>query len=216
MQCIERLSGVSGLPWGGYAQAERVRLVLGNEEAIAAASGDPAQAGGVAALGVRGNFIFDPATHRDFLGALLGTGIERQKVGDVLVQGETGAQILVVPELVDHAEFNLTQVRSVSVVARAVPLMELVMRQPKVQEMRSVEASLRLDAVASAGLRVSRAKAADLAKRGDLRVKWRVAKGSALVKAGDVISASGMGRLEVTDVAPTRKGRWAVAMVRYV
>lgn len=62
------------------AQAERTRLVLGNEEAVAAVSGDPAQAGGVAALSLRGNFMFDPATHRDFLGALLGTGIERQKV----------------------------------------------------------------------------------------------------------------------------------------
>ena len=31
------------------------------------------------------------------------------QVGDVLVQGEKGAQILVVPELVDHLEFNLTQ-----------------------------------------------------------------------------------------------------------
>ena len=62
------------------AQAERTRLVLGNEEAVAAVSADPAQAGGVAALSVRGNFMFDPATHRDFLGALLGTGIERQKV----------------------------------------------------------------------------------------------------------------------------------------
>ena len=65
--------------WTG-AQAERKRLVLGNEEAIAAVSGDLAQAGAVAALSVRGNFMFDPATHRDFLGALLGTGIERQKV----------------------------------------------------------------------------------------------------------------------------------------
>ena len=54
--------------------------MLGNEEAVAAVAGDPAQAGGVAALCVRGNFMFDPATHRDFLGALLGTGIERQKV----------------------------------------------------------------------------------------------------------------------------------------
>ena len=54
--------------------------MLGNEEAVAAVSGDLAQAGGVAALNVRGNFMFDPATHRDFLGALLGTGIERQKV----------------------------------------------------------------------------------------------------------------------------------------
>lgn len=32
------------------------------------------------------------------------------QVGDILVQGETGAQILVVPELIDHLEFNLTQV----------------------------------------------------------------------------------------------------------
>lgn len=47
-------------------------------------------------------------------------------------------------------------------------------------------------------------------------MNWRAAKGSALVKAGDMISASGMGRLEVTDVTPTKKGRWAVAMVRYV
>lgn len=30
---------------------------------------DPSQAGGVAAVEVKGNFMFDPATHRDFLGA---------------------------------------------------------------------------------------------------------------------------------------------------
>ncbi len=56
-----------------------MRLVLGNDETVAALAGDPAQAAGVAALSVRGNFIFDAATHRDFLGALLGTGIDRQK-----------------------------------------------------------------------------------------------------------------------------------------
>jgi hypothetical protein len=35
---------------------------------------NPAQLGGVAALQVKGNFMFDPATHRDFLGAILNTG----------------------------------------------------------------------------------------------------------------------------------------------
>ena len=34
----------------------------------------------VMALSVSGNFMFDAATHRDFLGALLGTGIDRSKV----------------------------------------------------------------------------------------------------------------------------------------
>ena len=38
-------------------------------------------------------------------------GVVRDKVGDILVQGETGAQILVDPELVEHFEQTLTQVR---------------------------------------------------------------------------------------------------------
>jgi len=68
------------------------------------------QTAGVSAVLVKGNFIFDPATHRDFLGACLGTGIERSKVGDILVQGEQGAHILVVPEPVSHLEMSLTSV----------------------------------------------------------------------------------------------------------
>lgn len=43
-------------------------------------------------------------------GACLGTGIERGKVGDILVTGEQGAQILVAPNMVEHLEQSLTQV----------------------------------------------------------------------------------------------------------
>ena len=63
----------------------------------------------MAALRVQGNFMFDAATHRDFLGAILGTGIERSKVGDIILVGETGAQILVAAELLEHFEQSLTQ-----------------------------------------------------------------------------------------------------------
>ena len=68
------------------------------------------QNGGVAAVTVNGKFVFDAANHRDFLGACLGTGIERSKVGDILVTGETGAYIMIAPELVKHLEATLTQV----------------------------------------------------------------------------------------------------------
>ncbi len=57
-----------------------------------------------------GNFMFDPATHPDFLGACLGTGVDRSKVGDIILQGEQGAQILVVPNLVPFLETSLIQV----------------------------------------------------------------------------------------------------------
>lgn len=43
-------------------------------------------------------------------------GVVRGKVGDILVQGETGAQIIVDAELLEHFEMALTQV---SVLAQA-------------------------------------------------------------------------------------------------
>jgi RNA-binding protein YlmH len=48
-------------------------------------------------------------------------------------------------------------------------LLELNVKQPKTEQVRTVEASLRLDAVASAGFRISRGKAADLIKHGNVR-----------------------------------------------
>ncbi|KXZ55839.1 hypothetical protein GPECTOR_2g1390 [Gonium pectorale] len=178
---------------------------------------NPLEADGVAALQVKGNFMFDPAKHPDFLGAILGTGVVREKVGDILVQGEAGAQILVDPELVEHFEMSLVQVRTVPVETRRIPLSELSVRPPRVEEMSSVEASMRLDAIASAGFRVSRSKMGDLIKAGDVRLNWRTASKTALeVKAGDVISCSGKGRLEVRSVETTKKEKFLVTLMRYI
>ena len=77
-------------PRGGYPGAERCRLAVGRPEALA---GEDAGSG-VALVCVEGNFLFDEATHRDFLGAVLGAGgIVRGKVGDILVDGDRGAQV---------------------------------------------------------------------------------------------------------------------------
>lgn len=55
------------------------------------------------------------------------------------------------------------------VITTQMPLSELAVKEAKVQELRSVEASLRLDAIASAGFRTSRSKIVDLIKAGDVR-----------------------------------------------
>ncbi|GAB4821319.1 hypothetical protein N2152v2_008365 [Parachlorella kessleri] len=194
-------------------------IVLGREELLESLREQPSQLEGVAAVQCKGNFMFDPATHRDFLGACLGTGIDRSKVGDILLTGEQGAQILVAPNLVEHLVASLTQVRTVPVETREVSLESLQVRAPRVEEISSVEASLRLDAVASAGFRMSRSKMMDLIKAGtwDVRVNWKSgAKPSSEVKAGDLVSCSGKGRVEVVEASLTKKGKYAVRMVRYV
>ena len=93
---VSRLADVEARPWGGYPNAERVRMRLGRPEVLDAEGDEPK---GVTLLDVAGNFMFDGATHRDFLGSMMGTGIERNRVGDILVQGERGAHVLTTPEM---------------------------------------------------------------------------------------------------------------------
>lgn len=206
------LTEVNLLAWGGYPQAERKRIAISREELPL----DQSQVE-VAALDIAGNFLFDTATHRDFLGAILGSGLVREKTGDIIVLGERGAQAVVVPEMVEFLEANLTQVRSVPVTTRQIDLSELKIREPKKKERTTVEASMRLDAIASAGFGTSRSKMADIISAGDVRVNWKdVSQSSYIVKSGDLIAIRGKGRLEVGEVSVTKKERYRVQLTRYI
>jgi photosystem II S4 domain protein len=211
-QMFARLTEVQLLAWGGYPQAERQRVAIARSE-IPLAQSQVA----IAALDIAGNFLFDSATHRDFLGALLGTGLVRDKVGDIIVLGERGAQAIIVPELVEFLEMSLTQVRSVPVKTRQIDLSELKIREPKKKELTTVEASLRLDAVASAGFGMSRSKMAEMISGGDVRVNWKeVTQPSHQLKSGDLVALRGKGRLEIGEVAVTKKERYRVQLTRFV
>lgn len=151
------------------------------------------------------------------MGAILGTGIVREKLGDVIVLGERGAQAIVVPEMVEFLELELKQVRSVPVKTQRIELSELKIKEPKKKELTTVEASLRLDAVASAGFGMSRSKMVDLIAAGDVRVNWKeTTQSSQPVKSGDLIAIRGKGRLEVGEVAVTKKERYRVQLTRYI
>jgi photosystem II S4 domain protein len=207
-----KLTEVQILASGGYPQAERQRIAITRSELPL----DVSQVS-VALVDIAGNFLFDTASHRDFLGAMLGTGIVREKTGDIIVLGERGAQAIVVPELVEFLQMSLKQVRSVAVQTRPVDFSELKVREPKKKELTTVEASLRLDAVASAGFGMSRSKMVDFIEGGDVRVNWKdISQASAQVKSGDLIAIRGKGRLEVGDIAVTKKDRYRIQLTRYM
>ncbi|MBE9162552.1 photosystem II S4 domain protein [Tychonema sp. LEGE 06208] len=212
MTVFKRLTDVELVAWGGYPQAERQRIAIARSDIpIDSASVN------VAAVEIAGNFLFDTASHRDFLGAMLGTGIVREKTGDIIVLGERGAQAIVMPEMVEYLEMSLQQVRSVPVKTRRIELSELKIREPKKKEMTTVEASMRLDAVASAGFAMSRSKMVEFIDRGDVRVNWKdITQSSYHVKSGDLIAVSGKGRLEIGEVMVTKKERYRVQLTRYL
>ncbi|MDF5707356.1 MAG: photosystem II S4 domain protein [Nostoc sp. S4] len=209
---FSRLTEVQLVVWGGYPQAERQRITIARSELPL----DQSQVS-LVAVEIAGNFLFDTATHRDFLGAMLGTGIVRDKTGDIIVLGERGAQAVVAPELVEFLSMNLKQVRSVPVKTQRIEITELKVREPKKKELTTVEASLRLDAIASAGFGMSRSKMVDLIDAGDVRVNWKeVTQASSQVKSGDLIAIRSKGRLEVGEIAVTKKDRYRVQLTRYM
>ena len=244
LMCLERVADVAAYPWGGHARAERVRLIIGRPETLGepweerdGGDGDVAEVreaapvpaehsfralasdtdGAVVFLDVRGNFVFDAADHRDFLGAVLGTGIERDRIGDIYVQGERGAAVLCAPEMATFLLSALTSVRSVPVKCFVEPLSNLRLPPARRDAFTSVEASMRLDAVASAGFRMSRSKMSAHIAAGAVRVNWREGcKPKTTVGSGDVISLRGKGRVEVGDVGETKKGKFHVELVRYL
>jgi photosystem II S4 domain protein len=209
---FNRLTEVKLIPAGGYPQAERKRVGICRSELELDETSVP-----LLAIEISGNFLFDAATHRDFLGAMLGAGIVREKTGDLLVLGERGAQAIVVPEMLDYLVAALTQVRSVPVKVKPIEFSALQIREPKKKEMVTTEASLRLDAIASAGFGMSRSKMVELVSGGEVRVNWKdVSQPAFQLKAGDLVAVRGKGRLEIGEVNVTKKERFRINLTRYV
>ncbi len=156
-------------------------------------------------------------THRDFLGAVLGLGITREKIGDMLV-GDCACDVLVLQETAGIVQSQIFEVGRYSVKCAPVELEQLEPRPPEVKVVRDTVATLRLDAVCATGFSLGRAKAASLIESGRVTVNHReVVKPDRLVSEGDQIACKGMGKMMVKEASGlSRKGRVMVVLERYL
>ena len=158
-------------------------------------------------------------THRDLLGSLMGLGITRQSVGDILVD-KTGhaADVLVTDTAGAFLLQEWNQAGRVKMQVKSIDLHDLHIPQAAVREIRDTVASLRLDSIVSTGFSLSRGKAAEVIEGGKVQVNWQdTTKNGAAVTTGDVITVRGLGKCELTEVGnPTKKGRFFVTIKRYL
>jgi len=160
---------------------------------------------------------FGAPGHRDFLGAILGLGVERDRIGDILVSGET-AHILCLPTVEPFLLLNLEKVGRWGVRARAVPLSAVPAPQRETEPLRFTVAAPRLDAVCAGAFRISRTKALEAIAAGLVSRNYEPClKPDALCAAGDVLSLRGRGKCELTSLGAeqTRKGRLFVTAEVY-
>ena len=164
--------------------------------------------------------VFPPnaeLTHRDLLGGLMGIGLTREKVGDIIVL-EGRAQIAALKEAAPIILSQFDQAGRCRLKLRELPLEELSPAPVQVRLVKDTVATLRLDAVLSSGFSIARGKAADLIAGGRVSVNHREClKADKAVAEGDVLTCRGLGKCVLKSVGgQSRKGRVMIEMERYV
>ena len=200
--------------FGGYNDAERKMLTYLpeylDEEYL---SGEDAPVVCLRATFYEG----DTPTHRDFLGALMGSGISRERVGDICV-GSGCCDFFVTTEIAPYLLQNFTSAGRTKLRLAAIPLSEAAIPEPEVKEIRDTLASLRLDSVISSGFRIGRSLAAQHISAGKAAIDGLPCeKPDKAVAEGAKISVRGLGKIQLTTVnGQTKKGRISVVIHRYV
>lgn len=202
--------------WGGCEGAERtICAFLPDWQEAEDFLADPE--GPLAA--VEGEFPKNAAPgHRDILGSLMGLGLTREKLGDILLPEEGRCQVVVLREAVPILLSQWEGAGRWKVKLREIPLSDLAPRPAQVKTIRDTVAAPRLDAVLAAGFSLSRSKAAAYISAGKVAVNHRdCLKGDKQVEEGDVLTCRGLGKCVVKEVpGQSRKGRTMLVLERYV
>lgn len=198
---------------GGHTRAERRRAVVAPDYIPL----DEEDAGLAVIRITSGDGKFAELDHGDFLGALLGLGIKREKIGDLHVS-PSSCQCVVAGEMADFIDLHLRQVHRVNVLTERLAIGELVPVIPQMDELSFLVASLRLDGIVGDVWRLSRAKVLDPIRAGRCRVNWKTEENPArLLKAGDTVSLRGFGRFRLLQVeGETKSGRIRIKVAKFV
>lgn len=146
-------------------------------------------------------------THRDVLGALMSLGIERSKIGDIMMADE-GIYFFAVNKILPYIKQEMCSIRHTTVTLEEKSL-ETFDYQPKFEEREAVVASNRLDAVLAAITKNSRSHALKLIQDGKVFVNGlECLHNTYYCKPNDMISIRGFGKVcFVTIICTTKKDR---------
>lgn len=151
---------------------------------------------------------FGQPGHRDYMGAVLGLGIKREWVGDIILEDGT-AYVVCLPTVAEHLLASLDKVGRYGVKTQPIELSKVPVPKREVKEVAFSVKSLRLDAVVGGMFNVSRTQAAEAVAAGLVSLNYsECLKPDAAVKEGDIISLRGKGKGTVANMGGvSKKGR---------
>lgn len=205
---VEEFFGYIGFD-GGYENAER-RLCRIRTDEYCVDDGLPIELYSVTATANDAEF-----SHRDILGSLMGLGVKREMIGDIITDGRK-AQFFCHNSVSEFIALNLKKIGRYTVTVKKDTLAEIA--AAKTEDITINISSMRIDSIAAECFGLSRTKAAEFIKRGAVSVNWFVCTDTSKeIKTGDKISMRGKGKAEIGDISGiSKKGRLFVNIKKYV
>lgn len=156
-------------------------------------------------------------SHRDYMGAVLGIGVERNVVGDIIVGGR-GAFVICEPVICDFLAQSLNGVGSDKVKVRSVPLSEICVPERRYADINDTVASARIDCVVGALCSLSREKARATVEAGLAEVNYECElRPDRVIVPPCTVTVRGYGKFDVLSVGEqTRKGRYRLSAKKYL
>lgn len=158
----------------------------------------------------------DTLSHRDYLGAILNLGIERCKMGDILVE-EHSSILFIHQSLENFITGELTRIKHTSVIA-TIEDIQSFHYEPKTKEIKGSVSSLRLDSLLALAFSSSRSKLVAFIEGGKVYVNGKLITSNGYqVKENDIVSVRGLGRFRYLEtMSKTKKGRYYVTLELFV
>ena len=200
--------------YGGFNDAERKILCFCGNEQIEEQKEIEFPITCIKALPINQKFS-DSLTHRDFLGAVLNLGIERSKVGDIIIDDNEG-YIFAHSNISTYITDQLSKVKHTNV-STSILEQQNFDYKPRFTEIVGTVASVRLDSILSVAFHTSRSRLIGLIEGGKVFIGGKqVLSNSYPLKENEVVSVRGLGKFLYAGTSyQTKKGRYSVKVLLY-
>lgn len=200
--------------YGGYSDAERKIICFCGDERISNQD-DITFPITCIQMKPRNKKFSDALTHRDFLGAVLNLGIDRSKIGDILIEENEG-YLFCISSISDYITDQLIKVKHTMIDASVMDQKDFHY-EPKLKEVVGTVSSVRLDSILSVAFKSSRSSLSGLIAGGKVFVNSKeVLSNSYILKENDIVSVRGYGKFKYVGTShQTKKGRYSVKVLLY-
>lgn len=193
---------------GGHDGAERKMLALSGD------SDEPE----FPIIALKGEWDrFGEIGHRDILGAVMASGIDRKCIGDIIVSANRTFFVFVIRRMADYIEKNITSIGRCSVKWQRVTDTESLPKSTY-KEIKVPVSSLRIDCVIASVLHLSRNQAQSLLEIKKVFINHTaVLKSTAQIRPGDSINVRGFGKFVfVEQDGLSKKGKIYIKIKQFI